>query len=181
MFVVKNQNIILCTRIFFQKCSLTYRNIWLFSNLLIMFGVYFWQWLEMLYSFLLKKVQPRRFFLNHKSRPHYSGKKTYWVVLPKNMEGRWSTLEEEATEYIDSLKNCATYINFGCAETMFYLNYYSILLTVFSKDVIQSSFCKILQHENFESFKSSTAEQPICPPWHPEGYTMTSNCFHPQW
>ena len=58
----------------------------------------------------------------HKSAPRSSSKKIYWVVLPENMEGKWFTSEEEADDYVESLKNCVhemkTYINFGCVETM---------------------------------------------------------------
>ena len=58
----------------------------------------------------------------HRNRPLNSGKKTYWVVLPENMEGKWFTSEVEAQEYINSLKNCLhemrMYINFRCVENI---------------------------------------------------------------
>ena len=49
-------------------------------------------------------------------------KKSYWVVLPENKEGKWFTFELEATTYFESLNGTnhktKMYINFKCAETI---------------------------------------------------------------
>ena len=58
----------------------------------------------------------------NKSSRSNSSKKTYWVVLPENKEGKWFAAELDATIYIKSLcgspYELKNYVNFRCVETM---------------------------------------------------------------